>query len=417
MNLVRRLAGYIPTLLFALAMAVAVWISAVTANDPVEERVFPRSIPIEIIGQDPSLIVTASDDDQLTLRLSAPTSIWERLVNDRVPIRARVDLSGLGEGSHELPIQVNIDITPYKVVSYTPQTYNLSLEELKSVQLPLRLLTRGEPAVGYEAGQPQLDQPNATVSGPKSLVEQVRELQVLLDINRANESLSRSLTIQPVDANGLAISGLTLNPEQTTVTLPITQRGGYRNVVVKVVTVGQVSQGYRLTTVSVFPPTVTVFAANPSLVDNLPGYVETAPVDLTAAKDDIDTRLNLNLPEGISVVGESTVNVVVGLAAIESSLTLSDRLVEVVNLDPKLAAQVSPQRVTLILSGPLPLLDRLQTGDTRIYLDLGGLTSGVYQITPKVELALSDLRVESILPGSIEVTISPAPTPTPTPRR
>ena len=30
-----------------------------------------------------------------------------------------------------------------------------------------------------------------------------------------------------------------------------------------------------------------------------------------------------------------------------------DRLVEVVNLDPKLAAEISPQRVTLILSGPL----------------------------------------------------------------
>lgn len=417
MSLLRRLAGYIPSLLLALAMAVAVWISAVTANDPVEERVFPRNIPVEIVGQDPGMIITSSDNNPLSLRLSAPRSIWDRLVNDRVPVRARVDLSGLDEGSYDLPIQINIDISPYKIVSYSPQIYQVTLEKLESLMMPVKIIQRGEPAIGYEAGEAVLSQPNATVSGPKSMVDRVKNLQVVVDISRVNDTLVRNLLIQAVDENGLTISGLTLTPDQTTITLPVTQRGGYRNVVVKVVTVGQVGQGYRLTTVSVFPPTVTVFASNPALVDNLPGYIETAPVDLTGAKDDIDTRLNLNIADGISVVGEPTVNVVVGIAAIEGSLTLNDRLVEVVNLDPRLTAQISPQRATIILSGPLPLLDRLQPGDTRILVDLGGFTEGVYQIAPKIELALSDIKVQSILPGSIEVTIGPAPTSTPTPKR
>jgi YbbR domain-containing protein len=416
-NLLRRAASYLPTLILAFAMSAAVWISAVTSSDPVEERVYPRSIAVEIIGQDPSLILTSSQNDQLTLRMSAPNSIWDRLVNDRVAVRAVVDLSGKGEGTYELPIQPQIDISPIKIISFTPRTYKVSLEKNQSAMLPVQIISRGEPAIGFEAGKPVINQPTATVSGPQSLVERVKSLQVVLDISRANETLTRSLTIQAVDESGLSISGVTLTPEQVTLTQPITQRGGYRNVVVKVVTAGQVGDGYRLTTVSVYPPTITVFAANPILVDNLPGYVETVPVDLTGAKDDIDTRLNLNLPEGISVVGEQTVNVVVGISAIEGSLTLNDRLVEMVNLDPKLAAEISPQRVTIILSGPLPLLDRLQSGDTRITLDLGGLSAGTYQLTPKIELALSDLRVESVLPGTIEVTISPAPTPTPTPRR
>jgi hypothetical protein len=45
------------------------------------------------------------------------------------------------------------------------------------------------------------------------------------------------------------------------------------------------------------------------------------------------------------------------------------------------------------------------------------LSAGTYQLTPKIELALSDLQVESVLPGTIEVIISPVPTQTPTPRR
>jgi len=34
----------------ALVLAIAVWISAVTAADPDEVRVFPRAIPLEIVG-------------------------------------------------------------------------------------------------------------------------------------------------------------------------------------------------------------------------------------------------------------------------------------------------------------------------------------------------------------------------------
>jgi YbbR domain-containing protein len=416
-NLLRRFAGLLPTLLLALGMAIAVWISAVTSNDPVEERVFPRTIPIEIIGQDPSLILTSSSTDQLTLRLSAPRSIWDRLTNDSVSVRAVVDLSNIGVGEHELPIRVQIGIQPVKIVSYSPQYYKLSLEHLKSLSLPISIVRRGDPAIGFEVGNPSLNQASATVSGPQSLVDRVKALQVALDISRTAETFTRNLQVQAVDENGLTVSGLTITPEQVTVTQPVTQRGGYRNVVVKVVTTGQVSDGYRLTTVSVFPPTITVFGTNPSLVDSLPGYVETVPVDLTGAKGDIDTRLTLNLPEGISVVGDQTVNVVVGITAIEGSLSLNDRLIEVTNLDPAFGAQISPERVTIILSGPLPLLDKLQPGDVRVVIDLNGVGPGKYQLVPKVILTVSELQVESILPGSIEVTVGPAPTPTPTPRK
>lgn len=416
MSLLRRMAGLIPTLLLSFALAVAVWISAITSSDPVEERIFPRTIPIEIIGQDPAMILTAKETDQLTLRLSAPQSIWDRLTNDRVPVRALVDLSGLGTGEHDLPIQIQIGISPVKIVSYSPTTFKLSLEKLQTLTLPVKMLRKGDPAVGYEAGLATLDQPNSTVSGPISLVSRVKTLQVTLDITRSNETINRSLPIQPLDENGLVVTGITLMPEDVTVAQPITQRGGYRNVVVKVVTTGQVGDGYRLTTVSVFPPTVTVFANDPSLVDKLPGYIETSPIDMTARKDDIDVRLPLNLPEGISVVGDSTVNVVVGISAIEGSLTVSDIPVDVINLDPLLSAKISPERVNIIVSGPLPVLDKLQSSQVRVVIDLSGKEIGTYQLAPKVELSGLELRVESILPGSIEVVVSLAGTPTPTPR-
>jgi len=107
----------------------------------------------------------------------------------------------------------------------------------------------------------------------------------------------------------MRLEGLSISPEQVSVSVRVSQRGGYRNVVVKVIPVGRVASGYRLTNISVFPPTVTVFSTDPKLVENLPGYIETSPLDLANARDDFDVNVSLNLPPGVQVVGDPTVTV------------------------------------------------------------------------------------------------------------
>ena len=413
MNWLRNLLRFIPTLVLSFALAVAVWISAVTSNDPTEERVYPNPVPVEIVGMDPAMILTTGDPRQISLRLSAPRSVWERLTTERSPVRAVVDVSGVSAGTQTLEVDVQVGVQPVRVISYTPRTITLTLEELSTTTLPIQVVSRGEPALGYEAAVPKADLATATISGPMSLVERARTLRVVMDISRANDTLTRLLPIQVLDENDLTISGLTITPEQISVSQQISQRGGYRNVVVKVVTIGQISSGYRLTTISVFPPAVTVFASDPSLVDKLPGYVETSPLDLTGTRDDVDVRVQLNLPEGISVVGDQTVNVVVGVSAIEGSLTINDVPVVVINLSPELGASLSPETVNIIISGPLPVLDALQPGDIRVVIDLADTAIGTYQLVPRVEVNGLELRVESVLPGSIEVTVGLA---TPTPR-
>jgi YbbR domain-containing protein len=223
------------------------------------------------------------------------------------------------------------------------------------------------------------------------------------------------MDVQVLDATENPVRGLTVTPEQVTLNQPISQRGGYRNVVVKVVSTGQIAGGYRLTNISVFPPTVTVFSSNPLLVDRLPGFVETAPLDITGRKDDLEVRLSLNLPDGVEVSGDQTVLVQVGVAAIEGSITLSSLPVQVQNLPIALQAVLSPETVDVIISGPLPLLDRLTAENLTVFLDLTGTGEGTYQFAPRVSISIAELRAESILPSSIEVVVKPRSTATPTP--
>lgn len=418
----------IPTLILSFALAVAVWISAVSAADPIQQRVYPRQITIERVGQAPSLVISNEVPNQMTVTLSAPSSIWDNMLNDRAPIKAWLNLSGLAPGTYTLEVKVQPQIQPVKVVNQSPKTITVTLEELITQELPINLVRFGDPEVGFQADDPTLSQNTVTVSGPASLVAQVKTVRVSLNLNQATDNINRKVPIQVLDADENPVEGLTVTPGEVVVTQPISQRGGYRNVVVKVSSTGQVASGYRLTNISVFPPNVTVFSANPSLVDQLPGYVETLPLDLTGVKDDLEMRLALNLPDGVEVVGDQALLVQVGVAAIEGSLTFSDLPIQVVGLANNLAARISPQGVDVIISGPLPLLDSLAESSVRVQIDLNDVGEGTYQFAPRVEISVPELKVETILPSSIEVVVearkpatptssrpTPAATPTPSP--
>ena len=416
----RTITRYLPSLILAFILSVTVWITAVTASDPVEERVFPHPVPVEIIGQDPGLVITSDVPSPVTITLSAPASIWARISNDQVAVRALADLSGLKSGKYDVPVQIQVDTRPAEVVSYSPRTFTVALENLETHSFNLQVNRHGEPAIGFQAETPTLSQSVVTVSGPKSVVDRVAQVIVDLDLTAATETINRLVPLQAVDANNNPLPGINLSPDKVTVTQSITQRGGYRNVVVKVTLAGAVATGYRLTNITVSPPAITVFSTNPQLVANLPGYIETTMLNLNNIKQDLDTRLAINLPAGISVVGDSTVLVQVGVAAIEGSLTFTNNKVEVNGLPAGMSAAISPETVDVILSGPLPVLDTLRTENLRVYVDLSAVVKiGTYQRTPQVEILVSDLIVESILPESVEVMVTVAPTPTvkPTPFR
>ncbi|MBN1450314.1 MAG: hypothetical protein JW963_04800 [Anaerolineales bacterium] len=413
--MIRWLGINLRTFLWAFAMSLAVWVAAVTAADPDEVRLFPEPIPVETIGQDPGLVITSDVPKQIELTLRAPRSAWDRLLNERSEIRAILDLSGLSAGDHTLDIQIQIPTRPIRIVSATPQTATITLEPLATRTFPVDLSISGVPAIGYQAGDPSLEPGEVVVSGPQSQVERVVRIRAPINLAGIRESVDQSVSVQALDENNQIVADLGLNPAQVLVKLPVSQQGGYRDLAVKVLVSGQVASGYRLANISVFPPVVTVYSTDPTLVNSLPGVLETQALDLENADDELTTRLAINLPEGVSLVGDQTVLVRVNISPIQSSLTLSNKTIEIVGLPEDWFVQVAPDNIDVILSGPLPLLDTLSSQEVRVVINVTDLEEGTHQLTPQVDVLVSDIIVESILPGTVEVVISSVPFQTPVP--
>lgn len=410
-----KLGRNLRTFLWSLLLALAVWLAAVTAADPDEVHAYPTPVRVEVLGQDPGLVINGSLPKQVELTLRAPTSVWDQLTARPDSVRAILDLSGLSAGEHRVDIQIQIGARPVRIVSASPSFALVTLEPLITRTLPLQSSVSGVPAIGYQPGDLTVSPQQVVLAGPQSVVTRVSRVQVVVNVTGIRETFDETLPIQALDANNVPVTDLTVQPDSAHVTLPVTRQGGFRDLAVKVVVRGQVANGYRLDSISVSPPVVTIYSSNPDLVNALPGVVETQPLDLSEAKDNVTLRVPLNLPGGVSAVGDQTVVIQAGISPIQSSLTISGQAVEITGLPSDLDAQVSPSTMDVILSGPLPVLNSLSRQDVHVTVDVAGLAVGSYQLTPTVQVLASNVTVESLLPGTVEVVLTPKVSATPTP--
>ena len=398
----------------ALVMAVMVWASAVNAADPAQERLFPAPIDIDISALSSDLVIVGQAATQGQVTVRAPRSVWDQLTSQDIHLEA--DLGNLGAGQHQVTLTSRVDLRPARVTSVEPRNLVLTLELVAARNVPVQVRTLGTPAVGYQVETPTVTPDQATVIGPASAVLQVAQVLAEINLTGQRQDLTQTVRLLPVDPSGQSVAGVRVDPETASVVAPVEQLGGYRDVAVKVVIEGQVEPGYWVTRITVSPPILTVYSADAEAVVILPGFVETEPLVLTGASSDIEVRLGLDLPEGVSPVGEQTVLVQVGVAAIESSLTVT-RSLDIQGLGHGLYATPSPDTVSVILTGPLPVLERLSLEDVRVILDLLDLGIGTHQVTPQVIVLPSGVTAQAVLPATVEVTITTRPpaavTPTP----
>lgn len=400
------------TLLLAFTLALTVWVYAINEDDPVIEQEFPEPVPIQYINLADGLIMSENPASDCTVTIKAPRSVWERLTADDIDIL--VDLSGRDTGTYRISLgEPQMDIKPAMVTSINPSVINIKIGTLVQKDLPIEVQITGEPAIGYEAGLPSSTPGTVSISGPATLINRVSTISASIDITGERQDFSRRVQLRPLDENGAVVKEVTTEPATALISVDIEQGERYRLVAVIPIITGQPDFGYRITKIDVTPEQIIIYSSDPSVFDTLPGYVETVPIDIASAKEPVEIRASLDLPENTALVGEQNILVQVGIEAIENSMTLTSPI-EIQGLADNLYASASPSSVTVFLTGPLTTLEQLTPDDIRVVIDLFEKDAGTYQITPQIIIPPTDVE-GSILPAMIEVTITTEPPPTPEP--
>lgn len=406
---VRWLIRNVPLIVMAFVLAVLAWMVALEQADPTMERVYPRPIPVSITGLADDMLVLDTFDETVQVTLRTTQSVWDDLtVGD---FGATVDASGLGPGLHELDVDVELDEELTRILEVEPATVEVELDARATRVVPVHVELQGEPAVGYVSRRATTEPSDITVRGPTSYVTRVVEAFATLSIQGANQTIEETLSVRPRDDEGSSVPNVSLTPDEVDLFITIEPSGYHSTLAVKAVLTGEIASGYRITDIGIEPPTVTVFGS-PADLALQEGFIETAPINVDEAQDDIVVRPGLRVPPEVTVVPGQQVSVRVAIEAIESSVTITSTP-EIQGLEPGYTYTLSPDVVQVILSGPLPRLESLGRDDVRLVLELFDFTEGTYQLEPEV-IVPDSITPQSVIPATIQVRITQQPTPTAT---
>lgn len=398
-------------LLLSILIALATWSFIIQQTNPIRQ-VQVDSIPLQVTNLPPQTTLESEPPDSISAIVKAPNDTIDSL-GPRT-FQGQISLAGLTPGLHRAPVSIDSSVSPVQIVSMDPANIDIELVEIitRTIEVQLEEESVQLPSPALELSDtPVITPTEVTVSGAAPLVQSIDHATVELPPIEASGEMQRMQAVNLVDEEGQVVEELEVEPEQVQIRVTVRQREDARDAAVQAVTEGTVPEGYRLVELLVQPERVTLLGSEEALA-GIGNVVETLPVDLSQAVDDIRIQMPLDIPLNVDVVGPqgNTVRSVLVTVDVEErtgNRTLS-RSVEVEG-SAGLEIQVEPDVVELLVRGPLPLLEEIDAQPRLVRVvveatDLTELQEGEsVVVTPRVVLP-DGLRAQ-LTPSQIRVIV------------
>ena len=205
----------------------------------------------------------------------------------------------------------------------------------------------------------------------------------------------------PVDASGLPIDGLQVEPGVVVVTVPLLPTATTKTVPVLWTLKGVVANGYWVSRVAVDPVAVTVRGEQAAIAQL--ERVETAAVDVAGLTGNRSSPVALILPDGVTLVQPIDASVTVTVVPLAGARPFYTA-VQVINLAAGLDGFTDPGSVTVTVVGPANVLATLPAEQVIASVDASGRGAGTYTLDVAIKLP-SGITLQSVQPIRVTVTI------------
>lgn len=202
-----------PWKLLALFLALCLWAGLIT-QDPTltRERVF-TDVTVSVVGADTLrrnsglIVLSGLEDENLTARLRVDVPQREYNTVTASNYNPRVDLTRITEaGEQTLRINTTSTSTYGTVRGISPETITVVVDQfVTNYRVPVSVNIIGEYPEGFYGTPISLDPSAVTLSGPKSLVDQISRVYVDFDVSRLAAKAGTVRTALPmrfVNADG-----------------------------------------------------------------------------------------------------------------------------------------------------------------------------------------------------------------------
>ena len=225
--------------LSALAFAIGLWFICMnTIGDEPRTESLQLTLTIRNIDQlaENNIVIQNQqklENTKINLRVSGKFSDIQALTRDTAALAkaAYIDMSVIDmryskEMGVELPAYVRIQLpNTVKVIEKDPETVPVMLDKYVTRGMSVSINSIGEPAQDYKALDGVSTPETVRVSGPQTLLNQISQIRVDVDITGAAEEIVASAPPKAYDSNNQEITGITIDPGTVDIVIPVEKRG------------------------------------------------------------------------------------------------------------------------------------------------------------------------------------------------
>ena len=391
----------------SLAVAFLVWIIVVNVSNPIVTRNI--SVPLNVVNAN---IITDAGKTYSLMGANSVTVSYEVRSRDQSRIsasdfNASIDLGDMYDITGAVPIAVEVvnnkDLIIGAVAS-KPSIVRVSIEDLQRKEFTLTTKITGTPSDGFSVGEVKLDKTNVVVTGPVSVIGQISQIGVEIDVSGLDSNESGRAELKYFDANGNAfvISDNRVSKSFDNVGYSLVMLNG-RTLALNFDVGGTAAQGYKFTGAESTTKSIQV-RGQPEVLEGLDSItVPASALSVEGATGDVNITVDIKnfLPANVTAVGDTKVNVTLKVEALDKkSLTLTVNDLNIVGAKPGVATNIVPEKITVVVSGLSANLESVTNADLKATLDVSEMNAGSNVGSLKFEPA-TGLSVDSYTPFEV----------------
>jgi YbbR domain-containing protein len=387
------------TELISALIALAVWVYVVTVVSPNSDKHF-YNVPVVAQGEalltERGLMITHTDVTTTDLHLEGSRIDLNKLSSSN--ITATMDVSKIYEaGVHNLTYTPtfpgDVPSSAFTVLSKNPGVVKVTVEDRISKVVPLEIRYTGSIAEDFIADKENIEMSveGVTVTGPKSVVDQIKTAVITLNIDGRNESLSDKFAYTLCDAEGLPVNAemIVTDVAEVSLTLRILR---VKEIELKVNVIeggGATNQNCVIT----IDQTTIRISGSDVLLEGL-NSLELGTVNLGELTEETTLTFPIKLPAGVNnETGVTEVTVQVSFPELETKKFTVKNIVAV-NVPQGYELDLITKALEVLVRGPKENLDRLTEADIIVTVDFTGVEPGTVKV--KVQIHCEDPLVGAV---------------------
>ena len=399
--------------LLSLVIAFGLWTYVITVENPESDNTY-YNIPVVFINEEAltqrGLMLTSDVEPEIDLQLSGNRKELNKLYTSDITIT--VDLSKIyGAGKHELTYSItypgDIPQGAFTVLRQDPSVVTVTVERQISKPVPVIIKYEGAVAEGYfadkENAQPEVQVVNVT--GPASIMENIKQAVINVNIEGVTETFSQAYTYILCDENGepAPVSNpalISTDVEEVVLTLDVLQKKEVQLVMNVIAGGGATAEN---STITIEPASITVVGSQEALADL--DILELGTIDLGVLTQDMEPTAYAipQIPGVTNLTGITEAMVSVTFPNLQTVKLTATQIVPV-NVPEGMEVDVVTKQLEITVRGPRSLVSKMTAEHLTVYVDLSNAQLGSYTVKGTVTMASGFEEVGAL--GTYNVTVT-----------